>query len=94
MLNWLPAIVAVITICIISMIGSGATDTIAQNYTEHSWIFNNGYMNDSRIIQTNAGFSGSKIVLGTSGSGISTRTIDSQVYSDSCMGEADLTDIS
>jgi len=87
----LPAIAVVIMICIVSIIGSGATDTIAQNYTEHTWIFNNGYMNESRIIQTNAGFSGSKIVLGTSGSGISTRTIDSQVYSDSCGSEADLT---
>jgi len=91
LLKWFLPIVAVITICVISGLGSGATDTIAQNYTEHTWIFNNGYMNESRIIQTNAGFSGSKIVLGTSGSGISTRTIDSQVYSDSRMSEADLT---
>ncbi len=92
MLNWLPAIVAVITACIISVTCSVATDTIAQNYTEHSWIFNNGYMSDSRILQTKAGFSGSKIALSASGSGISTRTIDSSVYSDSCMDEADLTE--
>ena len=89
--KWFLPIVAVITICIISGLGAGTADTIAQNYTEHSWIFNNGYMNESRVIQTNTGFSGSKIALGTSGSGISTRTIDSQVYSDSCMSEADLT---
>ncbi len=82
---------AVITACIISVTCSAATDTIAQNYTEHSWIFNNGYMDESRILQTKTGFSGSKIALGTSGSGISTRTIDSSVYSDSCTDEADLT---
>lgn len=90
MLKLCLPIIAAIAVCLISA-GSGATDTIAQNYTEHSWIFNNGYMDESRIIQTNAGFSGSKIVLGTSGSGISTRTIDSQVYSDSCENDASLT---
>jgi len=67
-----------------------AKDTIAQNYTEHSWVFVNGYMDESRVIQTKAGFNGQKIVLGTSGSGMATRTIDSEVYSDSNMDEASL----
>ena len=92
MLKWLLAILAVITACIISVTCSTATDTIAQNYTEHSWIFNNGYLSDSRVLQTQTGFSGSKIALSNSGSGISTRTIDSSVYSDSCTDEADLTE--
>lgn len=84
-------ITSVTTICDIAIAGSVPKDNIAQNYTEHSWIFNNGYMDESRIIQTNAGFSGSKIALRTSGSGIATRTIDSQVYGDSCGSNADLT---
>jgi hypothetical protein len=68
-----------------------ATDTLAQNFTEHSWVFVNGYMDESRILQTQAGFNGQKIVLGASGSGMATRTIDSEVYRDSNMDEASLT---
>jgi len=60
-----------------------AADTLAQNYTEHSWVFVNGYMEESRILQTQTGYNGQKMVLGTSGSGIATRTIDSEVYRDS-----------
>jgi hypothetical protein len=70
---------------------TSTTDTLAQNVTEHSWIFVNGYMEESRILQTQAGFSGQKIALVTSGSGIATRTIDSVVYRDSNMDEASLT---
>ena len=70
---------------------TSANDRLAQNFTEHSWIFVNGYMEESRILQTQAGFNGQKIVLGTSGSGMATRTIDSEVYRDSNMDEASLT---
>lgn len=70
---------------------TSANDRLAQNFTEHSWIFVNGYMEESRILQTQAGFKGQKIVLGTSGSGMATRTIDSEVYRDSNMDEASLT---
>ncbi|OPY49432.1 MAG: hypothetical protein A4E48_02286 [Methanosaeta sp. PtaU1.Bin060] len=62
---------------------AAAVDTLAQNMTEHSWIFINGYMDESRIYQTQEGFHGSKMVLATRGSGIGTRTIDSFVYKDS-----------
>ncbi|OPY52757.1 MAG: hypothetical protein A4E49_01709 [Methanosaeta sp. PtaU1.Bin112] len=68
-----------------------ASDRLAQNYTEHSWIFVNGYMEESRILQTQKGFNGQKIALTTSGSGMATRTIDSEVYRDSNMDEASLT---
>jgi hypothetical protein len=62
-------------------------DTIAQNVTEQSRIFVVGYMDDSRVLQTQKGYYGQKVVMGTRGSGIATRTIDSQVYSDSNMEE-------
>ncbi|HPT19095.1 MAG TPA: hypothetical protein PLJ25_03445, partial [Methanothrix sp.] len=68
-----------------------SSDRLAQNFTEHSWVFVNGYMEESRILQTQTGYGGQKIVLGTSGSGIATRTIDSQVYRDNDMDEASLT---
>ncbi len=93
MLRWLPVLL-VFAACVIStniMMDSAAKDTIAQNFTEHTWIFNNGYMEDSRILQTQTGFAGSKIVLGARGSGISTRTIDAQVYRDSSVDEASIT---
>jgi len=66
-------------------------DRLAQNFTEHSWIFVNGYMQESRILQTQTGFNGQKMALTTSGSGMATRTIDSEVYRDSNMDEASLT---
>jgi hypothetical protein len=66
-------------------------DRLAQNFTEHSWIFVNGYMEESRILQTDTGFKGQKIALTTSGSGMATRTIDSEVYRDSNREEASLT---
>lgn len=70
---------------------TSAGDRLAQNYTEHSWIFVNGYMEESRVIQTQTGYGGQKMVLGTSGSGIATRTIDSEVYRDSNEDSASLT---
>ncbi len=66
-------------------------DLLAQNFTEHSWIFVNGYMEESRILQTDIGFKGQKMALTTSGSGMATRTIDSEVYRDSNREEASLT---
>jgi hypothetical protein len=74
-----------------NIVSAAATDTLAQNFTEHSWVFVNGYMEESRILQTQLGFNGQKIVLGTSGSGMATRTIDSEVYKDSYVDEASLT---
>ncbi|MDD1762103.1 MAG: hypothetical protein LUQ59_07695 [Methanothrix sp.] len=92
----MPAVACFVAImAAISMSAAGAdsstTDKIAQNFTEHSWVFVNGYMEESRVLQTQKGFSGQKIVLGTRGSGMATRTIDSEVYRDSNMEEASLT---
>ena len=70
---------------------SSSADSFAQNTTEHSWVFVNGYMDESRILQTQAGFAGQKAVLGASGSGMVTRTIDSVSYRDSDMDETSLT---
>ncbi len=52
----------------------------AQNLTEHSWIYNQGYMDDMRIYQTELGFNGQKLVTGTRGTGTVSRTINAQVY--------------
>lgn len=81
----LTALALTLTAGIISVSTNAAAkhDTLAQNMTEHSWIFINGYMDESRIYQTQKGFHGAKAVLTTSGSGIGTRTIDSWVYKDS-----------
>lgn len=70
---------------------SSTKEGLAQNYTEHSWVFVNGYMAESRVLQTQSGYHGSKIVLGTRGSGMATRSIDSEVYRDSNVDEASLT---
>ncbi len=70
--------------------GADSSSTLAQNYTEHSWVFVNGYMEESRILQTQTGYNGQKMVLGTSGSGMATRTVDSEVYRDSNVDEASI----
>lgn len=57
------------------------------NFTEHSWIYNNGYMDDMRIYQNENGFRGQKLVTGTRGSGIVSRTIDAEVYGGYGKGE-------
>ena len=67
---------------IVSGAASSDEDRLGQNVSEHSWIFVNGYLEESRVMQTHAGFAGQKVVLGTRGSGMATRTIDSVVYND------------
>ena len=53
---------------------------VAQNMTEHSWIYNQGYSDDMRIYQTTSGFHGQKLVTGTRGTGTISRSIDAHVY--------------
>ncbi len=89
-MRWMLLLLAFAT-CAGAAINSAATDTIAQNMSEHSWIFLNGYMDETRMLQTQVGFAGQKMVLSTRGSGIATRTIDSSVYADSSMEETSLT---
>jgi len=69
----------------------GSADSFAQNSTEHSWVFVNGYMEESRILQTQTGYAGQKVVMSARGSGMVTRTIDSVSYRDSDMDETALT---
>ena len=89
MKGWLFALAAascMILTASMALIASGAAssdeDRLGQNVSEHSWIFVNGYLEESRVMQTHAGFAGQKVVLGTRGSGMATRTIDSVVYND------------
>jgi hypothetical protein len=53
---------------------------VPQNFTEHSWIYSQGYIDDVRIYQTEAGFQGQKLVTGTRGTGTVSRSIYAQVY--------------
>ncbi len=53
---------------------------VPQNLTEHSWIYSQGYIDDTRIYQTEAGFHGQKLVTGTRGTGTVSRSIYAQVY--------------
>ncbi|MDQ1283617.1 MAG: hypothetical protein QG666_1409 [Euryarchaeota archaeon] len=51
-----------------------------QNLTEHSWIYNQGTIDDMRIYQSEAGYHGQKLVTGTRGTGTVSRSIDASVY--------------
>lgn len=50
-----------------------------QNLTEHSWIYNQGTIDDMRIYQSEAGYHGQKLVTGTRGTA-HLRSIGSLVY--------------
>jgi hypothetical protein len=95
-MRWILFLMLLILACIAANMAcvnavDSTDDRLAQNFTEHSWIFVNGYMEESRILQTDTGFKGQKMALTTSGSGMATRTIDSEVYRDSNREEASLT---
>jgi len=59
---------------------SSAEGKTPQNLTEHSWIYNQGTIDDMRIYQSEAGYHGQKLVTGTRGTGTVSRTIDASVY--------------
>jgi hypothetical protein len=55
-------------------------EAVPQNLTEHSWIYVQGTINDMRIYQSESGFNGQKLVMGTRGTGTVSRSIDASVY--------------
>jgi len=62
-------------------VAEGASkDPYGQNLTEHSWIYNQGTINEMRIYQSESGYNGQKLVVGTRGTGTVSRTIDASVY--------------
>ncbi len=81
-MRWLPGLLMISALCVIvttAMLVPTAVGT-PQNLTEHSWVYNQGYMDDTRIYQTESGFNGQKLVTGTRGTGTISRTIDAEVY--------------
>lgn len=80
-MKWLPGLVLIASLCIASVgLLVPTVGAVPQNLTEHSWIYNQGYMDDSRIYQTQYGYAGQKLVTGTRGTGTVSRTIDASVY--------------
>lgn len=58
--------------------------------TQHSYIFLNGYMDDTKIYQTEKGYHGQKLVTGTRGSGTVSRRQTVEVYSDNETGFSEM----
>ena len=54
--------------------------SVPQNLTEHSWMYFQGSMDDTKIYQTEPGYAGQKLVSGTRGSGTVSRTQSAAVY--------------
>ena len=80
-MRWLLGLVMISALCIASAnLFVSTAGAVPQNLTEHSWIYNQGYMDDSRIYQTQYGYAGQKLVTGTRGTGTVSRTIDASVY--------------
>jgi hypothetical protein len=80
-MKWLLALLLAFALCNITSPSTAANgiDT-GVNLTEHSWIYNQGYMDDMRIYQNEKGFSGQKLVTGTRGTGTVSRSIYASVY--------------
>ena len=76
------AIIALIISAIFLSSGalSSTVGNATHNVTEHNTIYFQGYMDDTRIYQTDSGFHGQKLVSGTRGSGTVSRTQHSEVF--------------
>ncbi|MEA2046273.1 MAG: hypothetical protein U9N48_07130 [Euryarchaeota archaeon] len=61
---------------------ASASFTRTGNVSEHSFIHLSGYMDEMKIYQTHKGFSGQKLVVGTQGSGMVSRTQTAYVTED------------
>jgi hypothetical protein len=59
---------------------AAALVSVPQNLTEHSWMYFQGYMDDTKIYQTEPGYAGQKVVSGTRGSGTVSRTQSAAIY--------------
>ena len=72
-----------IAVLLIVAIQANAADwTTTGNVSEHSHIHLTGYMDEMKIYQTDAGFQGQKLVVGTQGSGTASRTQTAYVSED------------
>lgn len=65
--------------------------SVPQNLTEHSWMYFQGYMDDTKIYQTEPGYAGQKLVSGTRGTGTVSRTQSAQIYGGTTNGNDDMT---
>jgi hypothetical protein len=65
--------------------------SVPQNLTEHSWIYFQGNMQDTKIYQTEMGYAGQKLVSGTQGTGTVSRTQSAQIYGFTTNGNDDMT---
>jgi hypothetical protein len=84
----LPVIIA--TLLFMTCLAPDLGMCVPQNLTEHSWTYFQGYMDDTKIYQTETGYNGQKLVSGTRGTGTVSRTQSAQVYGFTPDGDDDL----
>lgn len=73
-----PVLVSVLMLVLICLSVGPASGGGNRTLTQHSYLFINGYMDETKIYETDYGFKGQKLVVGTRGSGTVSRrqTID------------------
>lgn len=76
---WLSLVLLFSVMCFAPWMSS-ALVSVPQNLTEHSWLYFQGYMDDTKIYQTEPGYAGQKLVSGTRGSGTVSRTQSATIY--------------
>jgi hypothetical protein len=80
-MKWLLAMLLIFVLCTIMSTATAANNRdTGVNLTEHSWIYNQGYIDDMRIYQNAKGYHGQKLVTGTRGTGTVSRSIYADVY--------------
>ncbi|OPX80209.1 MAG: hypothetical protein A4E45_00193 [Methanosaeta sp. PtaB.Bin039] len=87
-MRWLLALVLLSLFALANLASVDARNAV--NINQHSYIFINGYMDDTKIYQTDSGFSGQKLVTGTRGSGMVSRRQTVDVWSDNVTGESEI----
>lgn len=82
-------IVVLMTLSLLGLVGTASAGG-NRTLTEHSYIFVNGYMDETKIYQTDYGFTGQKLVVGTRGSGTVSRRQTVDFWSSNTSAESEM----
>ncbi len=83
-------LIAMLVMLVLLFSVQGVTFAEDRVFSQHSYIFVNGYMDESRIFQSDYGFKGQKLAVGTRGSGMASRTQTVDFWSNSTTGESEI----
>lgn len=85
-------LLALVAMLVLILLCLTATPALAGNrtLTQHSYLFINGYVDETKIYETDYGFKGQKLVVGTRGSGTVARRQTVDLWSSNTSDESDM----